>query len=288
VRAVPTPRSCSDGDQCLGWCQFGPTEELPEIKSRRRYDKDLTSLPDWRITCFFTVKGLRRRGVADAALGGALAEIGRHGGGTVEGYPEETDDRTLSGSFLHTRPTRPRVPHPQLRRAEKPHPQVLTITQPSCTTCSKRRWSSGSSELGAAVPTGTPGLGEGGSDARRVVRCPIPYLGGDHLEQLAVDTPVEVGAAHQVAHVAGGIGRGPQQRTQAEGFDIGAGVIEEVPNLDWLLTVDLVCRVLVGVLGAHPRLPRLPWSTSAREQVDELMVLLCPLTRTTARRFSGR
>ena len=25
-------------------------------------------------------------------------------GGTVEGYPEETDDRTLSGSFLHTGP----------------------------------------------------------------------------------------------------------------------------------------------------------------------------------------
>jgi hypothetical protein len=91
-------------DECLGWCQFGSPKELPEIKSRRQYEKDLTTLPDWRITCFFTGKGLRRRGVADAALGGALAEIARHGGGTVEGYPEETDDRTLSGSFLHTGP----------------------------------------------------------------------------------------------------------------------------------------------------------------------------------------
>ena len=43
--------------------------------------------------------GLRRCGVADAALGGELAEIA-DGGGKVEGYPEETDDRTLSGSFL--------------------------------------------------------------------------------------------------------------------------------------------------------------------------------------------
>jgi len=108
------------------------------------------------------------------------------------------------------------------------------------------------------------------------VQCPTPYLGGDHLEQLTVDNPVEVGAAQQVAHVAGGVGRGPQQRAQAEGFDIGAGVIEEVPDLDRLLTVDLVCRVLVGVLDAHPRLPQLPWSTSAREQVDELMVLPAP------------
>lgn len=72
--------------------------------------------------CFFTGKGLRGRGVADTALGGALAEIGRLGGGTVEGYPEETDDRTLSGSFRHTGPmaafehhgfarTRPIAPH---------------------------------------------------------------------------------------------------------------------------------------------------------------------------------
>jgi len=93
-----------DGDQCLGWCQFGSPDELPEVKSRRRYERDLGASPDWRNTCFFTGKGLRRRGVADAALAGALAEIARLGGGTVEGYPDETDDRSLSGSFLHTGP----------------------------------------------------------------------------------------------------------------------------------------------------------------------------------------
>lgn len=111
-----------DGEGCVGWCQFGSPAELPEIKSRRKYDKDLVALPDWRVTCFFTAKGMRGRGVADAALGGALAEIARRGGGTVEGYPEETDDRSVSGSFLHTGPmavfdnhgftrTRPIAPH---------------------------------------------------------------------------------------------------------------------------------------------------------------------------------
>jgi len=67
----------------------------------------LTALPNWRITCFSTGKGLRRCGVADAALGGARAEIAGQGGGTVEGYPEETDDLTLSGSFLYTGPRPP-------------------------------------------------------------------------------------------------------------------------------------------------------------------------------------
>lgn len=111
-----------DGDDCLGWCQFGPPAELPEVRSRRRYEKDLGRLPNWRITCFFTGKGLRGRGVAGVALGGAVDLIAREGGGTVEGYPEETDDRTVSGSFLHTGPmsafeqraftrTRPISPH---------------------------------------------------------------------------------------------------------------------------------------------------------------------------------
>jgi hypothetical protein len=39
--------------------------------------------------------------VATAALRGALTEIGRLGGGTVESYPEDASDRKVSGSFLY-------------------------------------------------------------------------------------------------------------------------------------------------------------------------------------------
>jgi hypothetical protein len=118
-----------EGDNCLGWCQFGSPTELPEIKSRRKYEKDLTTLPDWRITCFFTGKGLRKRGVAHAALGGALAEIAREGGGTAEGYPEETDDRSMSGSFLHTGPMAVFENHGFTRtRPISPHRWVVTRT----------------------------------------------------------------------------------------------------------------------------------------------------------------
>jgi hypothetical protein len=118
-----------DGDRCLGWCQFGSPDELPEIKSRRLYDKGLTKLPDWRITCFFTGKGLRGRGVADVALGGAIAEIASRGGGVVEGYPEETDDRKVSGSFLHTGPMAAFEKHGFTRtRPISPHRWVVTRT----------------------------------------------------------------------------------------------------------------------------------------------------------------
>ena len=117
------------GDDCVGWCQFGSPDELPEVKSKRLYDKGLTALPDWRITCFFTGKGLRGRGVANIALGGALAEIARLGGGTVEGYPEETDDRKVAGSFLHTGPMAAFEHHGFTRtRPISPHRWVVTRT----------------------------------------------------------------------------------------------------------------------------------------------------------------
>src|SRR6478672_3692974 len=73
-----------DGATCVGWCQFGSPDELPRIKHRRAYLEGLTDLPDWRITCFFVDRACRGRGVASCALGGALEEIARLGGGTVE------------------------------------------------------------------------------------------------------------------------------------------------------------------------------------------------------------
>jgi GNAT superfamily N-acetyltransferase len=90
-----------DGKACVGWCQFGPTEELPRIKHKQAYDEGLKALPDWRITCFFVDKSHRGQGVAAHALAGALQEIARLGGGTVESYPEDVEGRTTSSSFLH-------------------------------------------------------------------------------------------------------------------------------------------------------------------------------------------
>jgi GNAT superfamily N-acetyltransferase len=87
-----------DGDACVGWCQFGVPEELPRIKSRAAYERELAVPPDWRIACCYVGKGHRRQGVATAGLAGALDLIAGHGGGRVEGYPE--DAAAVPAGFL--------------------------------------------------------------------------------------------------------------------------------------------------------------------------------------------
>jgi hypothetical protein len=36
-----------DGDDSVGWCQFGAPDEVPKIKNRAAYEKGLTTLPDF-------------------------------------------------------------------------------------------------------------------------------------------------------------------------------------------------------------------------------------------------
>ncbi len=89
-----------DGPNAVGWCQFGPTAELPNIRSKKAYEEGLENLPDWRITCFFIDRERRGEGIASFALREALREITRLGGGTVEAYPEDFTGQKISSSFL--------------------------------------------------------------------------------------------------------------------------------------------------------------------------------------------
>ena len=79
----------SEGEP-VGWCQYGPQEELPRIDNSRKYRELVPEgSPErlWRITCFAVLKKNRRRGVATAALKAALEAIRKKGGGFVEAYP---------------------------------------------------------------------------------------------------------------------------------------------------------------------------------------------------------
>jgi ribosomal protein S18 acetylase RimI-like enzyme len=83
-----------------GWCQYGVPDELPRIKHRRMYEKDAPPIPDWRITCVYVDRKHRGHGIARAAVGGAVDQIAKAGGGLVEAISEVTDGRGAQGRFL--------------------------------------------------------------------------------------------------------------------------------------------------------------------------------------------
>jgi len=74
----------------VGWCQYGPQEELPRIDNSPNYrghaPKDCARKL-WRISCFVVDRKHRRHGVASVALSAALEAIKEKGGGLVEAYP---------------------------------------------------------------------------------------------------------------------------------------------------------------------------------------------------------
>jgi GNAT superfamily N-acetyltransferase len=91
-----------DGDAAVAWCEYGTPEELPNIYHRKEYEAGLNEAPDYRLTCFFVDRDYRRKGVAAVALRGALELIAQAGGGVVEGYPQDTQGKETSASFLYS------------------------------------------------------------------------------------------------------------------------------------------------------------------------------------------
>jgi len=74
----------------VGWCQYGPREELPRIDNDPKYpgfDPTSGMKKMWRITCFVVEKRHRKQGVATPALKAALQAVRERGGGLVESYP---------------------------------------------------------------------------------------------------------------------------------------------------------------------------------------------------------
>jgi GNAT superfamily N-acetyltransferase len=119
-----------DQDDCVGWCQFGAPDEVPRIRSRAVYEKGQSVPPAWRIACNFVGKGHRRRGVATAALAGALDLIAGLGGGTVEGYPEGAESVPAGFLFNGALSTYERLGFTRDRKIGKHRWVVIKVVEP--------------------------------------------------------------------------------------------------------------------------------------------------------------
>ena len=92
------------GDECVGWCQFGSPAELPNIKNPAAYRKELKALPTGGSAASSPAAGIAVPG-RRAAVAATLDAIRAAGGGVVEAYPEQLEDRPPQrGAYLHTGP----------------------------------------------------------------------------------------------------------------------------------------------------------------------------------------
>jgi len=92
-----------DGDLAVAWAEYGSCAELPNIYHRKQYDAETDLRPDYRITCQFTDKRYRRRGLSLIALQGAVDLIAQAGGGIVEGYPHDPQGKRVAVLYNGTR-----------------------------------------------------------------------------------------------------------------------------------------------------------------------------------------
>jgi len=87
------------GSDPIGWCQYGPKEELPRIDSKTGYR--LTSPNAWRITCLFVAPGHRRVGLATFAVKESVRAMKNAGVRAIEAYPVE-GERSASSLWSGT------------------------------------------------------------------------------------------------------------------------------------------------------------------------------------------
>lgn len=91
-------------DRAVAWAEYGTVEELPNIHHRKQYDAETDVPPDWRVTCIQVDTTVRRQGLAEVALRGAVDLLAVAGGGVVEGYPHDMalkEGKKTSSSFLY-------------------------------------------------------------------------------------------------------------------------------------------------------------------------------------------
>lgn len=78
-----------DGDTPVGWCSVAPRTAFPRLETSRNF-KPVDDTPIWCVTCFFTARSHRGKGVGAQLLSAACEFAKRHGATALEGYPTDT------------------------------------------------------------------------------------------------------------------------------------------------------------------------------------------------------
>ncbi len=88
------------GQEAVGWIAVEPRSKYPRL-TRSRVLAPVDEQPVWSITCFFTRRDYRRKGVGVALLKASIEHVSKRGGKIVEGYPTEPKTDKLPAAFVY-------------------------------------------------------------------------------------------------------------------------------------------------------------------------------------------
>ena len=89
------------GKAAVGWIALRPRAEYPRL-ARSRVLAPVDERPVWSITCFFTHRDFRGKGVTVGLLRAAIEYVRKHRGKIVEGYPTEPKEGKMPAPFVYT------------------------------------------------------------------------------------------------------------------------------------------------------------------------------------------
>lgn len=90
-----------DGDEPVGWVAVEPRSTYPRL-AKSRVLKAIDEAEVWSVTCFFTAKSHRRKGVTVELLLAAIRFVTEQGGHMLEGYPVDTKGGNMPAPFVYT------------------------------------------------------------------------------------------------------------------------------------------------------------------------------------------
>jgi GNAT superfamily N-acetyltransferase len=88
-----------NGDEPVAWCSVSPRENFVYFKTSRTF-KPVDDKKVWAITCLFTRKEYRRKGLTTAILGFVQEHVKNEGGKIIEAYPFDLQGQELPDSFV--------------------------------------------------------------------------------------------------------------------------------------------------------------------------------------------
>lgn len=88
------------GNEAVGWIAVEPRDEYPRL-AHSRVLKPVDDQPVWSVTCFFTRKDFRGKGVTVALLKAAIDHVKKREGKIVEGYPIEPENDKMPAAFAY-------------------------------------------------------------------------------------------------------------------------------------------------------------------------------------------